>query len=258
MPPSLLLVSLGNPGSRYALTRHNAGHIVLASLASLLGAPPLSSTSPGPGLSTSAVVDFPPLRPAKRRKPSPSTPSTPLPDPAPPPAPYDPPQPRSATWTLTQCPTLMNVSGPSILSSYRTWLSSSLSSSSNSDESEAGRRLIILHDSLEDPIGRVRLQVKGQEVSARGHNGIKSLLDTIAKSGRRGARDAAKGKGGGGAGGAQAGVEFVRLNIGIGRPQSRDPDVVADYVLRPFSEGELRVLQGKVTEEVERVLKGIK
>ncbi|KAF2218410.1 peptidyl-tRNA hydrolase [Elsinoe ampelina] len=233
MPPPLLLVSLGNPGPRYTLTRHNAGHIVLTSLASLLGCPTFFPSHYSPGLSTSTT---------------------------------------QAQWTLHQCPTLMNVSGPSILSTYRAWLASSASTPLTTSEPfgpfsstpptpttspPARPRLVILHDSLEDAPGHVRVQPSGATVSARGHNGIKSLLDSIASSTRR----AAKGKGSGGgakAGGGNTGVDFVRINIGIGRQQSRDPDRVAGYVLEDFRQGELEVLRGRTTAEVLRVLKGLK
>lgn len=45
----------------------------------------------------------------------------------------------------------------------------------------------------------------------RGHNGIKSIIATI------------------------GGNDFRRLHLGIDRPKSNDPDIVANYVLSNFS-----------------------
>ena len=66
--------------------------------------------------------------------------------------------------------------------------------------------LIVVHDDIDLPFGRLRLH------SARGtggHNGIKSIV------------------------GATASQDFWRLKIGVGRPPGQmDP---ADFVLRPFA-----------------------
>ena len=53
----------------------------------------------------------------------------------------------------------------------------------------------------------------------RGHNGIKSIIATI------------------------GGNDFRRLHIGIDRPKSNDPDIVAGYVLSNFSGEDLRTLK---------------
>lgn len=70
-------------------------------------------------------------------------------------------------------------------------------------------RTIVVYDELDLPLGAVRLRAGG---GACGHNGLKSII-------------------------AEAGAEFVRVRLGIGRPldgrgePTRDPDRVADYVL---------------------------
>ncbi len=69
-------------------------------------------------------------------------------------------------------------------------------------------RTIIVYDELDLPLGAVRLRAGG---GAGGHNGLKSII-------------------------AEAAAEFVRVRLGIGRPidgdkPTRDPDLVADYVL---------------------------
>ena len=69
-------------------------------------------------------------------------------------------------------------------------------------------RTIVVFDELDLPLGAVRLREGG---GAGGHNGLKSII-------------------------AEAGAEFARVRIGIGRPldgdePTRDPDLVANYVL---------------------------
>lgn len=68
---------------------------------------------------------------------------------------------------------------------------------------------LILHDDIDLPFGKLRLQVGG---GSGGHNGIRSVESAL------GTRD------------------FSRLKIGVGRPPgSMDP---ADFVLRTFSKAE--------------------
>ena len=72
-----------------------------------------------------------------------------------------------------------------------------------------GDRLLIVHDDIDLPFGKLRVQFGG---GAGGHNGIRSLVGSL---------------------GTQ---EFWRLKIGVGRPPDRvDP---ADYVLGRFAKVE--------------------
>ncbi len=68
--------------------------------------------------------------------------------------------------------------------------------------------LLIVHDHIDLAFGRLRLQHDGGH---GGHNGLKSVHGLL-------------------------GVEFDRLRVGVDRPPTTDPDIVADYVLSPFSE----------------------
>lgn len=69
--------------------------------------------------------------------------------------------------------------------------------------------LLAIHDDIDLPFGRMRLQVGG---GSGGHNGIRSLERALGTK------------------------EFSRLKLGVGRPPgSQDP---ADYVLRPFTKEE--------------------
>ncbi len=70
-------------------------------------------------------------------------------------------------------------------------------------------RVLVLHDEIDLPFGVVKSRVGG---GLAGHNGLKSLRREL------GAPD------------------FVRVRIGVGRPDSTDPEIVAGYVLGPFGE----------------------
>ncbi len=65
-------------------------------------------------------------------------------------------------------------------------------------------RVLVLHDEIDLPFGDVRTRLGG---GLAGHNGLKSLKREL------GAAD------------------FHRVRVGVGRPESTDPDVVAGYVL---------------------------
>ena len=64
--------------------------------------------------------------------------------------------------------------------------------------------LLVVHDELELPFGKVAFKVGG---SAKGHNGLKSLI-------------------------AACGPDFARIRCGISRPEKRED--VPDYVLSTF------------------------
>lgn len=69
--------------------------------------------------------------------------------------------------------------------------------------------ILIIHDDIDLPFGRLRLQIGG---GSGGHNGIRSVEQSFGTN------------------------EFSRLKVGVGRPQgSMDP---ADHVLRNFTKSE--------------------
>lgn len=114
----------------------------------------------------------------------------------------------------------MNVSGPAVASAWKTFLQDL----PNDDRKWAN--LVVVHDELESRLGEIKVKIGG---STRGHNGLKSCVKNL---------------------GADA---FVRIGVGIGRPESRDSNDVADYVLRKMSVVEMeKVNQG--AEEVVAVL----
>lgn len=119
----------------------------------------------------------------------------------------------------------MNVSGPPLAAAWRTFLRGLPSS-----VDPHAARLVVLHDELESPLGRVKMKVGG---SVKGHNGLRSCRDALGEKG------------------------FVRIGVGIGRPESRERDDVSRFVLRRMRGGELEAVGG-AAGEVRRLLEGIR
>ena len=90
-------------------------------------------------------------------------------------------------------------------------------------------RTIVLHDEIDLPFGEIQSRLGG---GLAGHNGLKSL--------KRGFGDA----------------EFWRVRVGVGRPDSTDPEIVAAYVLGRFREpkAEVEALTGAAADEAERLV----
>jgi PTH1 family peptidyl-tRNA hydrolase len=91
--------------------------------------------------------------------------------------------------------------------------------------------VLVVHDEIDLPFGEVRSRLGG---GLAGHNGLKSLKAEL------------------------GGPDFQRVRVGVGRPDSTDPDIVAGYVLGRFSEpaDEVRDLISRAADEVERVVLG--
>ena len=79
--------------------------------------------------------------------------------------------------------------------------------------------MIVIHDDLDIPFGQLKVKEGGGH---GGHNGLRSLMQEL------------------------AGGSFVRLRVGIGRPERGD---AADYVLSNFGREELNLLP-TLAEEV--------
>lgn len=90
-------------------------------------------------------------------------------------------------------------------------------------------RVVVLHDEIDLPFGEIQARLGG---GLAGHNGLKSL--------RRGFGDA----------------EFWRVRVGVGRPDSTDPEVVSAHVLGRFREprAEVEALVSRAAEETERLV----
>ena len=92
-------------------------------------------------------------------------------------------------------------------------------------------RLVVIHDEIDLPFGEVRVRLGG---GLAGHNGLKSLRREL------------------------GGPDFHRVRVGVGRPDSTDPDVVAGYVLGKWRQpaSDVEDLVDRAVDEVERLVLG--
>jgi PTH1 family peptidyl-tRNA hydrolase len=90
-------------------------------------------------------------------------------------------------------------------------------------------RVLVVHDEIDLPFGEVRSRLGG---GLAGHNGLKSLKREL------------------------GGPDFQRVRVGVGRPDSTDPEIVSGYVLGRFSEpaDDVQALISAAADEVERVV----
>ncbi|MEL7561796.1 aminoacyl-tRNA hydrolase [Dehalogenimonas sp. 4OHTPN] len=117
---------------------------------------------------------------------------------------------------LAKPQTYMNLSGDAVASlmrRYRVKLSD----------------ILVVHDDLDLPLGKIRLRANG---SAGGHNGLKSIIASVGS------------------------MDFARLKIGIGRPEPLDAEHrdVVDHVLTGFDATERNIAEdaiGKAAEAIE-------
>jgi peptidyl-tRNA hydrolase, PTH1 family len=85
--------------------------------------------------------------------------------------------------------------------------------------------LIVIHDDLDLPLGRVKLKLKGGDA---GHHGVQSVIEHLGTG------------------------EFCRIRVGIGRPASRDE--IVTFVLSPFTPDELPSLHDAVRAAEEKTV----
>jgi len=140
----------------------------------------------------------------------------------------------SQYYTTYQSPTFMNESGPKLARNLDKWLSTR--------DKTAPATLVILHDELEAPLGKVRVKRGGAEsASLRGHRGLISSFESLRGKGlfpvKGGGRD----------------LSVLRVGVGIGRPESREKNAVADYVLQEMGASELAAVK-RAAEPVVGVL----
>jgi peptidyl-tRNA hydrolase, PTH1 family len=171
-PVDWLIVGLGNPGAKYAGTRHNVGYMVAERVIERydLGKVKskyrgrLASGRLGPGGARVAVL---------------------MPD------------------------TFMNESGRSV-------------GPARGELRVDPGHVVVIHDEIDFSFGRVETRLGG---GSAGHNGLKSLRSGLGTA------------------------DFQRVRVGVGRPDSSDPEIVAAWVLGRFTES-----KADVEDLVERAL----
>ena len=89
--------------------------------------------------------------------------------------------------------------------------------------------VVVVHDEIDLPFGTVQARLGG---GLAGHNGLKSLKRELGSP------------------------DFRRIRVGVGRPDSTDPEIVSAHVLGRFSEPkeEVRELVERATDELEQLL----
>jgi peptidyl-tRNA hydrolase, PTH1 family len=177
-----LVVGLGNPGDRYARTRHNIGFEVAALAAQRWDLP--RAKKRWAGLYTDGRTG--------------------------------PGGPRVGVL-LPQ--TYMNDSGKSV-SPARGELGVDLD------------HVVVVHDEIDLPFGRVESRLGG---GLAGHNGLKAVKAGLGSA------------------------DFRRVRVGVGRPDTSDPEIVSAHVLGRFSEpdAEVRELVERAADELDRVVSSL-
>jgi PTH1 family peptidyl-tRNA hydrolase len=92
--------------------------------------------------------------------------------------------------------------------------------------------VVVLHDEIDLPFGEVRSRLGG---GLAGHNGLKSLAGSL------------------------GGPDFWRVRVGVGRPDTTDPEIVSRHVLGRFEEpdADVRELVARGADEAERVVREV-
>jgi PTH1 family peptidyl-tRNA hydrolase len=178
VPVDYLIVGLGNPGSKYAGTRHNVGFEVANALVARWDLPQarkafgglITEGRTGPGGPRVAVL-------------------------------------------LPQ--TYMNDSGRA-------------AGPARGQFGVPLERVIAIHDEIDLPFGQVQARKGG---GLAGHNGLKSLKQHL------------------------GGGDFMRVRVGVGRPDSSDPEIVSRHVLSKFTEpqADVRALIERASDEAARL-----
>ncbi len=90
-------------------------------------------------------------------------------------------------------------------------------------------RVLVVHDEIDLPFGELRARLGG---GLAGHNGLKSLKRELGSP------------------------DFQRVRVGVGRPDSTDPDIVAAYVLGRWRQpgADVEDLVDRAVAEVERIV----
>jgi PTH1 family peptidyl-tRNA hydrolase len=164
-----IIVGVGNPGSRYAHTRHNLGFDVVDALACRYGIAMQQRVEQaicGQG------------------------------------------QIRHRAILLVKPQTYMNASGRAVAPLVQKYM-------------ETGNALVVVHDDIDLPPGRIKIKQHGGDA---GHLGVRSIMACLGHG------------------------EFLRLRMGIGRPVCKAH--IVDYVLSPFTAAEKTMREEMIVQAV--------
>jgi PTH1 family peptidyl-tRNA hydrolase len=172
-----LVVGLGNPGDRYARTRHNIGFEVAALAAERWGLPKAKKKYAGL---------------------------------------YSEGRAGSERVAVLLPQTYMNDSGNSV-------------GPARGALGVDPDHVVVVHDEIDLPFGRIESRLGG---GLAGHNGLKAVKAGLGTP------------------------DFRRLRVGVGRPDTTDPEIVSAHVLGRFSEPqeEVRELVERAADELERLI----
>ncbi len=84
--------------------------------------------------------------------------------------------------------------------------------------------LIVIHDDLDLPVGKIKIKKSG---SSGGHKGVQSIINSIGNQ------------------------NFTRIKIGIDKPSEGE---VSDYVLSSFSKEEKPIIEEKILQALEAIV----
>lgn len=165
-PVDWLIVGLGNPGKKYAGTRHNIGEVIARELIARydLGKPKTRYRGQfvdgrlGPGGPRVAIL---------------------IPE------------------------TYMNESGKSV-------------GPARGELKVESDHVVVVHDEIDFTFGRIESKLGGGH---GGHNGLRSIKNELGTG------------------------DFRRVRVGVGRPDTTDPEIVSKWVLGPFAESTSQVRQ---------------
>src|SRR5213079_2836712 len=92
-------------------------------------------------------------------------------------------------------------------------------------------RLVVVHDEIDLPFGEVRTRLGG---GLAGHNGLKSLKAGLGSP------------------------DFVRVRVGVGRPDTTDPEIVSGHVLGKWREprADVEALIARAVDAVDALVEG--
>ncbi|MCK5680240.1 aminoacyl-tRNA hydrolase [bacterium] len=88
-------------------------------------------------------------------------------------------------------------------------------------------RILVIHDDLDLELGRIKLKGGG---GSGGHNGVKSLIEELGSA------------------------DFLRLRLGIGGESRAKTGTTVDFVLAPFAESELRMVDNVCQRGIDGII----